>query len=123
MPYKHKLSSRMLEEGLHEQLPEPYDRMFGARIHSPRWGNGWLGLDRRGDEVVIWHVSEDLTCQPLNFDTIHLMVDPKTGNIWMIFKKADGQAHPFLIFPDEAIGIGYIPDVVRQLVDGEEHER
>lgn len=123
MPYKHKISPRLLDEDTHEPLPEPYERLHGVKIHSPRWGNGWLGIDRVSDLVVIWHVNEDSTSQPLDFDTVQALVDPRTGNIWMVFTKETGQSYPFLLFPDEAIGIGYVPDVVKKLLDGGEHER
>lgn len=121
MPYKHKLSPRVLDEGSTEPLPEPYERLRGAKIHSPRWGNGWLGVESVGDHVVVWHVSEDMTCQPLNFEDVHAVVDPKTGDVWLIFSGTT-KSHLFLLWPEEALSLKHIPDAVRRVLWEGEHE-
>lgn len=121
MPYKHKISSRILDECSTEPLPEPYEWLKGAKILSPRWGNGWLGISGSEDQTVVWHVNEDRTCQPLNFDSVSAIVDPPTGDIWLVFESS-ALSYLFLLWPEEALGTCRVPSSVRKALGGKEHE-
>jgi hypothetical protein len=123
MPYKHKLSARVVQDQVHEPLPEPYERIRGIHVHSPRWGPGWLGFERvPNDLVVVWHVTEDRSSHPLNFDVLHVVVDPKTGDMWMVFERIGGVVYPFLMFPEESVSPKYAPAVIQRLLVRCDHE-
>jgi hypothetical protein len=115
MPYMHKLQEKAIPLGGYENLPAPHSWLRGAEVYSPDGGMGWLGFHRENERISFWHVLKDFSCKPLDFSEIHVLVDSKTGNVWMLF-SGGSQSHPFLLFPDEAVGLSYTPQYVQQLL-------
>lgn len=121
MAIQHTQPGFALDPEQHETLPIPHDRLIGARVYHPRWGAGWLGFESRSDgTTVFWHITEDLSAHPLDFDNIHAFSDVRTSNLWIVFhREKDDTSSAFLLYPDESVGIRHVPIQLRSALGGD----
>ena len=97
-------------------LPSPNADLLGVPIFSPGWGKCWLGIEQEAGSVQFWHVTGDDRRQ-IDYDTIHVYLDPMTDNMWFIFYQShDDSSFPFVRCTGDEPGLGcYIPPYILML--------